>query len=84
MSYGISNYTKEWREEVRLLEVLQSAILLQSTSYIVEFHEHTHVRMLCFSEERAAWAMYGAVSIHRAKVLMDRWHSEVSFLAAGC
>lgn len=32
--------------------------------------------MLGFSEERAARAVYGAVSIHWAKVLMDRRNSE--------
>ncbi|KAK0229587.1 hypothetical protein EDD85DRAFT_794072 [Armillaria nabsnona] len=63
-------------EEVQLLEALQSAIPLQSASYIVSFHEHTCVRMLGFSGERAARAVYGAVSIHWTKVLMDRRHSE--------
>ncbi|KAK0430909.1 hypothetical protein EV421DRAFT_1855944 [Armillaria borealis] len=74
-SYGISNYTKECREEVRRLDALQSATPLQSASYIVAFHQNTRVRMLGFSEERAARAVYGAVSIHWAKVLMDRRNS---------
>ncbi len=42
---GSVTITKEWREEVRLLEALQSAILLQSALYIIAFHAHTDVRM---------------------------------------
>ncbi|SJL17828.1 uncharacterized protein ARMOST_21392 [Armillaria ostoyae] len=76
-SYGISNYTKECREEVRRLDALQSATPLQSASYIVAFHQNTRVRMLGFSEERAARSVYGAVSIHWAKVLIDRRNSKV-------
>ncbi|KAK0467430.1 hypothetical protein IW261DRAFT_1063056 [Armillaria novae-zelandiae] len=75
-SHGFRNYTKECREEVRLLDDFQSAILLQTALYIVAFHQKTYVRMLGFSEERAACGVYGAVSIHWAKVLVDKRNSK--------
>ncbi|PBK60569.1 hypothetical protein ARMSODRAFT_1009265 [Armillaria solidipes] len=83
MSHGYNNYAKECGEEVRRLDALQSAIPLQSASYIVAFHQNTCVRMLGFSEERAARAVYGAVSIHWAKVLMDRRNSGKSLASHG-
>ncbi|PBK60550.1 hypothetical protein ARMSODRAFT_1090260 [Armillaria solidipes] len=75
-SYGSSYFTKQCEEEVRGLNALQSTTSSQTASYIVAFHQNDRVRMLGFSEERAACAVFGAVSDEWAKVLMNRRHSE--------
>ncbi|KAK0435833.1 hypothetical protein EV421DRAFT_2038952 [Armillaria borealis] len=75
-SYGSSYFTKQCEEEARGLDALQSTTSLKTASYIVAFHQNGRVRMLGFSEERAACAVFGAVSDEWAKVLMNRRHSE--------
>ncbi|KAK0219549.1 hypothetical protein EDD85DRAFT_342911 [Armillaria nabsnona] len=84
VSYGSSYYTKQCEGEVRELDALQGTSSLQTASYIVAFHQKDHVRMLGFSEERAACAVFGAVPDELARVLVNRWHSEVSFWADVC
>ncbi|KAK0209680.1 hypothetical protein IW262DRAFT_1416628 [Armillaria fumosa] len=76
VSDGSSEYTKQCEEEVRGLSALQSTAPLQTASYIVAFHQNDRVRMLGFSEQRAACAVFAAVSDEWAKVLMNRRHSE--------
>ncbi len=84
MSYGSSYYTKQCEEDVRRLDALQSTTPLQTASYIVAFHQNNRVRMLGFSEERAACAVFGAVSDEWAKVLMNKRYSQVNLWAAVC
>ncbi|KAK0492627.1 hypothetical protein EDD18DRAFT_1334069 [Armillaria luteobubalina] len=76
VSHGYGIYTNECKKEVCLLDAFQSAIPLQTTSYIVTFHQNTCIRMLGFLEDGAAHGVYGAVSIHWAKVLVDRQNSK--------
>ncbi len=58
--------------------------IVATASYIIAFHQSNHVKMLSFSEERAACTVFGAVSDEWAKVLVNRRHSKVSFWADVC
>ncbi|KAK0438136.1 uncharacterized protein EV420DRAFT_1666428 [Desarmillaria tabescens] len=82
-SYGSSYYTKQCGDEIRRLDTFQSIMPLRTASYIVAFHQSDRVRMLGFSEDRAARAVYGAVSDEWAKVLVNRRYSEMPLASYG-
>ncbi|KAK0479467.1 hypothetical protein EDD18DRAFT_1440727 [Armillaria luteobubalina] len=75
-SFGPSSSTKQCKDEVLRLNALQSTTPLESATYIVAFHQRDRVRMLGFSQEQAARAVYSAISLEWANVLMNRQQSQ--------
>jgi tRNA threonylcarbamoyladenosine modification (KEOPS) complex Pcc1 subunit len=70
-------YFKQCQEAFRGLDALKSTTLM-TASYIVAFHHVTCVRMLGFSEEGVARAVYGAIKPDLSKVLMRKYSSKAS------
>lgn len=80
-SYGDGYYVKLCEGKISQLDNFITTAGLEHALYIVAMHqpEHDRVRMIGFSTEGAARAIYNAASNQWPKVLVDRRRSQVCF-----